>query len=544
MGQDDHRRASGSRSGADGHSTRRGWAWARLGAIAAVSMTMLGVATGGVASAAAPTYSATATATGAQINLFGTELTGGKATVAVDTATPSVTAEGVGTLTPGLVEDQKAAVTADGATQTKANACSQGGGTPAGTPITLSLGLACSSASAALSSTNLPNGAATGEVAGLNVNVAGLLNQIIQSGGNQLFGALQQVLGQLNSSLGTGTKACPSAAGATGSGSGSFSEMAATPSGASALTSLLGTLSNSGSPLSSVLGTLGLGGSNSPLTGATNGTSSSAPSAGALGNLLEGLCQTLTNVENVVKSSPAPNTLVVKVGPASASVVGTAPDAATATAQGATLDVQILPGVGCTSSLTNCITDPSAYAAPLVEIKVADAKSTDVFNGTTWVPSGSGSVAEIDLNIPGFAQTISVAPGQSQDLLAGTPLETVIDLGSASTTGTTNTAHGATVDLLKGVNGGILLNLGSTTTTGTPVTTAAVTQASSGGSSPTGPVTLASGGSSPTAVHTGLWFAGSLPFLLGFGALGGTLIGWPRLRRTSLMTRLLARARR
>lgn len=545
----DHRPTT-RRSSADGtQRTRRGGrVWARLGAIAAVGVTMLGVATGGVAGAATTTYTAAATSTGAQINLFGTELTGGKASVAVDTAKPSVTAEGIGTLTPAMVEDQTASVSADGQSQDKANACSQGGGTPAGTPVGVTLGLACASASASLSSSNLPSGTASAAVASLDVNVAGLLNQIIQSGGNQLFGALQQVLGQLNSSLGTGTVACPSAAGSTGSsGSGGttpLSSLSGTSSGLGALNSLLGTLGSSGSPLSSLLGSLGLGGGSggSPLSGLTGGTSSSGSSAGLLGNLLEGLCQTLTNVENVVKQVQAPDTLTVKLGPATASIVGTGTDAATATAEGATLDVQILPGVGCTGTLTQCVTDASAYAAPLVEIKVADAKSTDTFNGTTWTPSSTGSLAEIDLNIPGFAQQIALKTGQSQDLLAGTPLETVIDLGSASTSGSTGTAHGATIDLLKGVDGGILLNLGSSSTTATPATTTAAISSSTGSS----PVQLqASGGSaSPTSVHTGLWFAGSLPLLVGLGGLGSTLIAWPRLRKTSAIARLVARARR
>lgn len=531
---------------------RRSFTMARIGAIAGVAVAMVGVATGGLAGAATtPTYTASATSTGAEINLFGTELTGGSATVAVDTSAPSVTAAGSGTLTPALVESQKASVTADGQSQNEPQACAQGGGSPSGLPVGITLGLACASASASLSSDNLPSGTASGELAELDVNVAGLLNEIISGGANQLFSALQGVLGQLNTTLGTGTASCPSAAGSSSSGSSSsdpasaLTSVLSTSQGTSALSSLLGTLGSSGSPLSSLLSTLGLGSGSgtSVLSGLTGGASSSSGSTGLLGNLLEGVCQTLTNIENVVASTQAPNTLVVKVGPATASIVGTSPDAATATAEGATLDVQILPGVGCTGTLTECITDASAYAAPLIEVKVADAKSVDTYTGTSWSPSGNGSVAEIDLNIPGFDQSISLTAGQSQDLLAGTPLETDIDLGSASTSGTTSTANGATLDLLKGVSGGVLLNLGSTTATGTgaPATAAATSSASSS----TAPVTLASGGGvSPTTVHTGEFWAGSLPFLVGLGTLGMLLIAWPRLRRTSAVIRLMARARR
>jgi hypothetical protein len=527
---------------------RRRHLGAALLASAAASVVALGAATGGVASAATATYTAQATSTGAEINLFGTELTGGQATVAVDTATPSVTATGTGTLTPALVEKQTASVTKDGASQSEPNACSQGGGLPAGLPVGLSLGLACASASASLSATNVPSGTASATVTPVSANVGGLLNQIIQSGGSELFTALQGVLGQLNSALGTGTASCPSASGSGSSGSNPLSGLTSllgSGSGTSALSSLLGTLSSPSSPLSSLLGSLGLGGGStgggSPLSSLTGGSGSSG--TGLLGNLLEGVCQTLTNIERVVKSAQVPNTVVVTAGPATASVVGTGTDTAIATANGATLDVQILPGVGCTAStLTACVTDPTAYAAPLVEIKVASAKSTDTFNGATWTPSSSGALATIDLNIPGFAQTISLATGQSLDLLAGTPLETVIDLGSASTSGATGTANGATVDLLKGVSGGILVNLGSATVTGDVTATAPASQPSHGSS----PVLQSSTGvaPTPTAVHTGEWWAGSLPFLAGMGAVGGGLIAWPRLRRLSSVARLAARVRR
>lgn len=579
-----HDRSVGVRAGRPASPAgRRSRALAATGAIAAVGVVLLAAATGGVSGAqAVPTYSAQATATGAEVDLFGTEVTGGSATVSVDTASPSVTAEGSGTLTPGLVEDQKAAVSADGQSQDRPDSCAQGGGTPAGLPVGVTLGLACASASAGLSAANVPDATASGTLASLDVNVAGLLNQIVHSGGDQLFTALQSVLGQLNASLGTGTVSCPgtagSSAGATGpAGLGTLTSVLGSNAGASALGSLLGTLGSVPSPLSSLLGSLGLGGSGDPLAGlaglagsagglgglggasglaasagglagaaGTGSTGLSSPT-GVLGTLLEGLCQTLTNIETVVDSASAPDTVVVDVGPATAAIVGSGPDAATATSEGATLDVQILPGVGCTASLAQCVADPTANAAPLVEVKVADARSSDTLDGGSWSPAGTGSVAEIDLNIPGFAQTISLAAGQSQDLLAGTPLETDIDLGSASTSGTAGTADGATVDLLKGVDGGVLLNLGSTSVTGTPATTSAVTSPSGGGTAgpSSGPVVAAASGAAvPTAVHTGEFWAGSLPVLVGLGGLGGGLVAWPRLRRTRMAARLLGRARR
>lgn len=515
---------------------------AKAATVGMVAATMGWLAMPGVASAAT-TYTAQAQAAGAVINVFGTQLTGGSATVSVDSGAHTAKAEGVGTLTPGLVEDQKASAPPD---QTDPKACSQGGSLPASSPVGVTLGLACSSASASVDAAGAPSASATGEIAGLDVNVSGLLNQIISSGGNQLFSGIQQILGQLNGTpLGTGATACPdtSASGSSVSGSSvsgssdhASSTSSTTSSPASTLQALASTASVPGSPVNTLLGSLGLG------------STPAASSPGPLGNLLQGLCQTLTNIENVVKGANPPSTLVVDIGPASASITGSDSGTAQATAAGATADIQVLPGVGCdASTLTACITDPSAYAVPLIEIKVAPAQSTDTFDGSAWTPSSKSALVTVDLNIPGNDQTISVAPGQSLDLLAGTPLETVIDLGSASTNG--ESANAATIDLAKGVNGGILANLGSTdvlTSASTPETAAVVPQVSHSAppSTPSVVSSPAPSGLTPTLVHTGAWWAGSLPYVGGLAAAGAGLLGWPRFRRSARSLGTLLRAAR
>lgn len=510
---------------------------AKAAALGVLGAALAAFAAPGVAGAATTTYTAQAKSAGAVINLFGTELTGGTASVSVDSGAPSATATGVGTLTPGLVEKQTATANGAGQSQSFPKACSQGGSLPASSPIGVTLGLACSSASAAVSGSGVPTASATGEIAGLDVNVSGLLNQILSSGGDQLFSGIQQVLGQLNGTpLGTGATACPDPSGvsakSTGSGSGG------TP--LSSLSSLASTASQPGTPLNGLLGSLGLG------------SSPAASSPGPLGSLLQGLCQTLTNIENVVKGANPPSTLVVHVGPASASVTGTGSDSAEATAAGATAEIEVLPGVGCdASTLTACITDPSAYGVPLIDITIAPAQASDAFNGTSWTPTSKSALATVALNIPGDAQTISVAPGQSLDLLAGTPLETVIDLGSASTSGTTgSSANGATVDAVKGVNGGILLDLGSSNVTvGDTAPAAAQVTPKLVGTQSTPPAAAPSAapapaGLTPTLVHTGAWWSGSMPFLAGLGALGGALLGWPKFRRTAKGLGTLLRAAR
>ena len=500
---------------------------AGAGTLAVIGSVFLGVVAPGTASAANVTYTASAKSAGLVINVFGTELTGGSATATVNSSTPQATAEGSGVLTPGLIEDQKAAANGAGQSQTRQKACQQGGSLPASSPAGASLGLACSSASAAVSSAGVPTASATGQVTGLDVNVSGVLNQIISSGGNQLFSGIQQVLGQLNGTpLGTGSTACPatSTGTTTTSTTTSGSSTTSTTAPANPLSSLAATAPVPGSPLNSLLGSLGLSGS------------PTASSPGPLGNLLQGLCQTLTNVESTAKAANPPSTLVVGLGPASASVTGTASGTAEADAKGATTRIQILPGVGCTAStLSACASDPSAYAAPLIDVTVAPAEAVDRFDGTKWTPSSTAALATVALNIPGDAQTITVAPGQSLDLLSGTPLETVIDLASASTSGGTGTANGATLDLAKGVNGGILLNLGSSTVTAGSTPPAAAPPAAAPPAA--APPAAAPPAVSPTTVHTGAWWSGSLPYILVLAAAGAGLLGLPGVRRS---TRALA----
>lgn len=516
-------------------------ATARVSAPALIGLGLLGYAVPGTAGAAPATYTAQAKSEGLAINLFGTQLTGGDATAAVNSGTPSASAEGSGTLTPGAVEDQKASANGSGQSQSFPRACAQGGGAPAGSPVGVTVGVSCSSA-AASTTDGVPVAAATGEMANLDLNLSSVLNQIISSGGNQLFAGIQQVLAQLNGTpLGTGNAKCPDA----GSTSGSTSSTSTGSSGSSSatapsnpLSSLAGTAGVPGTPLNTLLGSLGLS------------SSSAASSAGPLGNLLGGLCQTLDNIESVVAGANPPSTVVVDLGPASASVTGTASNTAQASAKGSSAEIQVLPGVGCdASTLTACVTDPSAYAVPLIDIKVGPALATDSWNGTTWAPTETSALASVDLNIPGDAQTISVPGGQSLDLLSGTPLETVIDLGSATAAGanTSNgsgTSNGATLDVAKGVNGGMLLDLGSVSIIGgdSPATPAVAPPAHTNPASPA--VIAATPVASPTLVHTGAWWAGSMPYLAGLAVLGGGLLCWPRLRRSSNRLGTLLRAAR
>ena len=132
-----------------------------------------------------------------------------------------------------------------------------------------------------------------------------------------------------------------------------------------------------------------------------------------------------------------------------------------------------------------------------------------------------------------------------------------ITLASASATaasagGATCGSEGADVKLLNGApgvpGGGIDINLGGASIT-TATTAAGPQTAPQGGTTTTttttAPPTAAQTAAvvtSPTTVHTGEWWSGSMPLLAALAAVGGGLIGWPRIRRMSLVSRFVNRS--
>ena len=188
--------------------------------------------------------------------------------------------------------------------------------------------------------------------------------------------------------------------------------------------------------------------------------------------------------------------------------------------------------------------------APLIDVKVLPSTATSTYNGTTWSSTSHSSAATITINIPGDVQTIDLtAPGQCQEVGAGTPLDSTVCLSAAATTGGTASGGTATADSLHadlltqlpGAPGnGVQLNLGdvavSAATPPPPATTASA--------SPPAPATPAAvPAPSPTTVHTGAWWSGSMPLIVSGTALGGLLVGWPRIRRLPFVARALTHGR-
>ncbi|MHB8262398.1 MAG: hypothetical protein ACYDGY_01425 [Acidimicrobiales bacterium] len=193
------------------------------------------------------------------------------------------------------------------------------------------------------------------------------------------------------------------------------------------------------------------------------------------------------------------------------------------TTQSAGTQIQVFPGAGGTG-------------VPLIGISAGTSGATAEFNPATHTLSSSDSPGVVSVSVftpVGGQKSFSLAPGQSQTILSGTPLQSTIALGagSHSVSGNTATASatGLTVDLLEGIGasssdpygGGIRLILTNASVnlarnvTSTPVTTTTTQPPNIPG---------------PTSVHTGEPWAGwAAPLVALPVVLGLLLLAWPYL---------------
>ncbi|HUC36819.1 MAG TPA: hypothetical protein VMR97_06835, partial [Acidimicrobiales bacterium] len=408
---------------------------ARLGVIsifAAAALTALSVAAAVPATAAqsvpATGFNLASQATGSVVNLFGTEVTGGNSSACVndsaaiangasvanknDDGTASLcdqqpaayaAAEGAGTLvtTSGVHIDQKATEASPGKTDGSSTpTCSQGGSTPSGIPVAVSVGASCGYAVASQDASGNPSASSMGEVANFTVSLNGLLSPILGAAPSS---------GSADSCSNTGTVGL-----------------------------LLNTVCTALSTVSNV-----------------------APSFA--GTVLGGIDQALQNLYNVVTNDADP-TIAIDMGQTGSSVATTT-NTLTSQSHGSTLDLKILPGVGCAApsgvsaapTLAQCAADAATGhpqdSAPLVEVVISPAETGSSYSGGTWTPTATGSIGTVHVNIPGNEQVIPLSPGVDQTILAGTPLQSTINLGSVETTqtaaGATAIAHGAVIQLLQ-----------------------------------------------------------------------------------------------
>jgi hypothetical protein len=194
----------------------------------------------------------------------------------------------------------------------------------------------------------------------------------------------------------------------------------------------------------------------------------------------------------------------ISAGTSTGSVSATATTAtATNTSSGGTITV--LPGAG-----------GSGLPAASITFGAAQTSATLDRTGGAGTATASPSVVTVTINNPVTgSNTITLAPGQSQTLLAGTPLASTISVGSSNTTqgpgGATATAQGVVLDLLTGISGGISIDLASSNASVTGAALAAAVTPTAAPPAPAPPAGAPIAG--VTAVHTGEPWGGSLPIV-------------------------------
>jgi hypothetical protein len=458
---------------------------ARVGTLGAAALTVFAAVTSGGSAVAAPLvptgsqgFNLTSSSSGLVLDLFGTELTGAQTSASVSYVAPTggavsetSNASGQGVFLTQGSPQTVALDTAKGDNGAKGSTndftCFQGGGTPAGTPISINLGIGCALAYGSVDNTgvNGPQAQAESKVVDLSVDLSSILHQLASGGATQLCSALSQI-----------------------------------------------------------------------------------PTLGS---------QILGPACSDVLSSVSP-TVDVTIGSA-LSKITTDANTLLATSSSSSIDVKLFPVLG----------------QPLLEVTIPSAVANTSYTNGQWSNTYDATLIKIsgrlvdDINAASggaFPDPLEIPPnnsGTSQlQALNSSPLGALIsiDLASGSTSGNSVSADGLKVTLLGGSTsglpvpglpsapgGGIVIDTAGVSTSSTPTAGAGGTTPASApaGSTPQtpGPVATAAA-SSPTSVHTGEWWAGSLPFLALLAGTGGMLIGWPRLRKLHFVSRLVSRGSR
>lgn len=131
-----------------------------------------------------------------------------------------------------------------------------------------------------------------------------------------------------------------------------------------------------------------------------------------------------------------------------------------------------------TLGLSPLLVDP----APLLKLDVVGSRSTVAVDtaATTVTPTAvagsiTATISPALATLLGIPETTTVAPGDEAILGEGTPLETRLAVGAASTTADSASGELVTVELLRTIESGVVLTVGATNATGAalaPVTPA------------------------------------------------------------------------
>ena len=234
-----------------------------------------------------------------------------------------------------------------------------------------------------------------------------------------------------------------------------------------------------------------------------------------------------------VSAASTTGLLSVNAGSSTSAVTSTS-STVTATSSESGATISLLQGAG-------------AGGGPAVTIAVGKASSAATLDRGAGTASATDDPALVTVTVSSAltpAQTITLNVGASDTVLAGTPLESTISVGSGTTTqaggSASATSHGVTLDLLTGVDGGITIDLATgtasvngvapaaVTAVTTPPSAAAAAAPAAAPAAPAAPVAAAPAAvPNVTAVHTGEPWAGSLPLAATTLALGIAMV-WRR----------------
>jgi hypothetical protein len=477
---------------------------AQVASVAAVSVVAVAAAAvfQPLAAGAAPAAShqtrnvvGSAGSSGLVLRLFGTTITGGFSDSAIN-ADGSAASEASALLTPGLTSQARAAA---GQVVSTGNRCATPA-LPGELASLLSINIACSSSSAS-SKDGYTEASSNAEVANISINLVKMLTSF----------KLPAI---------PGLPALPGAGSGSGAGLPSIPGLPSLNS-VPVVGSLLGGVAGATTGKSAAKGSAAKGGgSSNPLSPLTSALESIF---GPLPKLPGGI--SLSALINMITNSKASQLLDIQLGPASSSVVShDGAGVAMSNASGAV--ISLLPGAGLDG-------------APLLKIVVGQASVKSVVGGALGHSYSVDNPALVSIQLSSILGTkvINLAPGQSDTLLAGTPLASTIAAGYGATAtapdGTESSkAAGVSLDLLEGAANGIDLNLATPTASVSPAASAPT----KGGHPTTPPVTPVTvpGATTP---HTGLAWAGATPYLVGTGLLGLMLFAAPRLRRLARIVR-------
>jgi hypothetical protein len=369
---------------------------------------------------------------------------------------------------------------------------------PPTTLLIITLEAACGRASATETSTGLPTASGEGDLAQVNVSLGAALPSLSGLLGNGILGGI----------LGNG---------ALCSSSTSAGNTATTSTNSGLVSGLLGTVN-------SLLGGLSL----APLSSSTDG---GALNLGSVCGILSGLTSELPIVGSLLSNASAStNLLSITVGQSTSTITNSVAAAGaltgdesvgdqlvttTATTEGVDvnllnmLDIKILPN---TASVT-------------VDTTTGQVQQPSAVTGIISVQEGSS--VPTTLALPDLSSIITNLLGSLGNTLVNPQLTTIAESATTlSPDGTSGTAEAADLklDLLGGL---VVLNLGdakvaASTATAAPLITPVVTQPAVA----TPVVTSAAVVPNVTTVHTGEFWAGTLPIFLvsGMGLAGILLI--------------------